>query len=551
MRKDESQRKHDLGGPACVGPRPKKRWADSVEEVEAYRRREPEFLPLSSRPVRREVDQFCETLDYLPRDLAQTAPPKPEKTADDVLPPGDAPSAAPASVRLSAVRLRETWFDESRRNLPCWLTSMVLHMALVIVLGSLTIPSATQRIFSATLLLSFAADETGQDSREEALMSFDGAGETGDGRSDAGQSKQFHEASPSEPAPPASGELSDPTVNLQLSPTLEDDLAAEAPDPRQLAAAIAEPAQRGATAGAPAARIPPPERLPQSETPATPKSAADAKREAQLDEVVARFIEFDIGRLQGAEGQRASREFDRLGPESIPALVRGLNRSAKIYASCPVVVISNKLSRLAEQQHDRQTLEYVVENLGQGVPRNAPHYARLAALKEQLLRELKGEPPPFSDEATLAQQLSNPQTEVRIAAARHVASHASEFDSRQRANLAWLLIRDLSDRRLAVRDAAHGALVALTGGEDFGPAEGKLAPAKEAAAAASRWYNHFDHERYEAMAASVLASARHFEDARRRASAIRYYRKVMEEYAGTQAADEAAQRLEELTGKAF
>jgi hypothetical protein len=53
------------------------------------------------------------------------------------------------------------------------------------------------------------------------------------------------------------------------------------------------------------------------------------------------------------------------------------------------------------------------------------------------------------------------------------------------------------------------------------------------------------------MAASVLASARHFEDARRRTSAIRYYRKLREEYAGTKAADEAGKRLEELTGETF
>lgn len=551
MRKDESQGKHDLSGPACVAPRPKKRWADSVEEVEASRRQGPQVLPLISRSVRREVDQFCETLDYLPSDLAPRAASKPEKAAVDEPSPGNIPAAARVSLHLYAPRRRETWFDESRRNLPCWLTSTVLHMALVIVLGSLTIPSATQRIFSATLLLSFATDENGQDNREAALISFDGAGETGDGRSDSAGSKQLDAASLSEPESPASEDLSDPTVNFKVPPSLEGDLTSAAPDPRQRGAATAEPAQRGAIAGAPAARIPPPERLPLSEAPATPKSSVDAERELRFDDVVARFIEFDIGRLQGAEGQRASREFDQLGPEAIPALVRGLNRSARIHASCPVVVISNKLSRLAEQQHDRQTLEYVVENLGQGIPRSAPHYARLIALKEQLQRELKGEPPPQSEEARLAQRLNNPQPEVRIAAARYIATHASEFDSRQRASLAWLLIRDLSDRRLAVRDAAHAALVALTGGEDLGPAEGKLAQAKDFAAAASRWYNHFDRERYEAMAASVFASARHFEDARRRASAIRYYRKVVEEYAGTQAADEAAKRLEELTGKAF
>ncbi|HUY87258.1 MAG TPA: hypothetical protein VMV10_00840 [Pirellulales bacterium] len=547
MRKDGSQGNQDFGGPAMTAPKPKKRWADSVEELASYRKQGPEVLTLPLRPARHQVDQFCETLDFLAGDLAAGSPAAPPPRCVEA-----AASRSPSEIRVSAAqRRREEWFDESRRNLPCWLTSMVLHLTLVIVLGSLTIPPATRQFVGTTLLLSFAQDETGETSRAAAPMSFEGARETGAGRSDSGPPKQLDAASQSEPARLTSDELSDPTFEIALASSAEHNLAAAAPEPQEQAIATTGPSQRGALASVPAARIPPPERLPASRDQAAPKTAADAEREWRLDDVVARFIEYDIGRLQGAEGERARREFDRLGPEAIPALVRGLNRSAKIHASCPVVVISNKLSRLTEHQHDRETLEYVVENLGKGVPRGAPHQSRLQSLKEQLLRELKGEPPPSSDEARLAQQLTSPQTEVRIAAARYIASHASEFGGEERASVAWPLIRHLSDRRLDVREAAHGALVALTEGKDFGPAEGKLASTKDVSAAASRWYDHFDHERYEAMAASVLASARHFEDARRRTSAIRYYRKLLEEYAGAKAADEAAKRLEELTGKAF
>ncbi|HVW37734.1 MAG TPA: hypothetical protein VHB99_10535, partial [Pirellulales bacterium] len=306
--------------------------------------------------------------------------------------------------------------------------------------------------------------------------------------------------------------------------------------------------QRPATAQATAARVPPPELKPASERRAAPQANADLESEKRFNDVVDRFIEYDIGQLRGAEGERARREFDQLGPEAIPALVRGLNKSAKIYASCPVVVISNKLGQLANRERDPEMLEYVIANVGKGVPKDAPHAARLRALKENLLGELRGSPPKASETANLSQRLTSPQPDVRIAACEFIAAHPEEFGPEDRASLAWRLIRDLADRRLPVRDAAHRALVALAGGNDFGPAEGKLSPAKVVSAAASRWYSHFDQARYEAMAASVLASARHFEDARRRTSAIRYYRKLREEYAGTKAADEAGKRLEELTG---
>jgi len=49
------------------------------------------------------------------------------------------------------------------------------------------------------------------------------------------------------------------------------------------------------------------------------------------------------------------------------------------------------------------------------------------------------------------------------------------------------------------------------------------------------------------MAAAVLACAKHFEDSRRRSSALRYYRKVIEEYDGSAAADEASERLKALS----
>src|SRR3954469_13618831 len=64
--------------------------------------------------------------------------------------------------------------------------------------------------------------------------------------------------------------------------------------------------------------------------------------EEKLDRIIDRFILFDTGRLLGAEGQQAQRDFDKLGYEAIPALIRGLNKAAGLEHSCPTLVISKK-----------------------------------------------------------------------------------------------------------------------------------------------------------------------------------------------------------------
>jgi hypothetical protein len=93
------------------------------------------------------------------------------------------------------------------------------------------------------------------------------------------------------------------------------------------------------------------------------------EEEDRLDEIVERFMQYDIGRLQGKEGAQALKAFKNLGPEAIPSLVRGLNRAAMIEHSCPVVVIAQKLGRLLAASDDQELLEYVRDNIGSGVGR--------------------------------------------------------------------------------------------------------------------------------------------------------------------------------------
>src|SRR6516165_4633742 len=91
--------------------------------------------------------------------------------------------------------------------------------------------------------------------------------------------------------------------------------------------------------------------------------------EDKLDEIIDRFMLYDIGRLQGQEAAKALKDFRDLGPEAIPALVRGVNRAAKIEHSCPVVVIAQKLGKLLAASEDRELLEFVRDNIGAGVGR--------------------------------------------------------------------------------------------------------------------------------------------------------------------------------------
>ena len=57
------------------------------------------------------------------------------------------------------------------------------------------------------------------------------------------------------------------------------------------------------------------------------------------------------------------------GRLAIPALIRGLNRAAKIEHSCPVVFIAKKLDRLLMASDDRELLEFARDEIGTDVGR--------------------------------------------------------------------------------------------------------------------------------------------------------------------------------------
>ncbi|HLJ95020.1 MAG TPA: hypothetical protein VKU02_17725 [Gemmataceae bacterium] len=110
-----------------------------------------------------------------------------------------------------------------------------------------------------------------------------------------------------------------------------------------------------------------------TETPRQPNPLAPSlplltdEDESQLDQIVGRFIAYESGTVRGPDAKKVLADFQKLGPESIPALIRGLNRAAKIEHSCPAVIIAKKLARMLNATQDPELLEFARENVGAGV----------------------------------------------------------------------------------------------------------------------------------------------------------------------------------------
>jgi hypothetical protein len=90
------------------------------------------------------------------------------------------------------------------------------------------------------------------------------------------------------------------------------------------------------------------------------------EEEDQLDQIIGRFIKYDSGQI-GGDARKIRQDFDKLGPEAIPALIRGLNEAAKIDYSCPAVTIAKKLARMLNVTEDQELLLFARENIGAGV----------------------------------------------------------------------------------------------------------------------------------------------------------------------------------------
>jgi hypothetical protein len=116
-------------------------------------------------------------------------------------------------------------------------------------------------------------------------------------------------------------------------------------------------------ADAPASKSPPRERHPLA--PSLPLLTKEEQE--KVKKIIDRFIDYDTGKLRGAEGARALKDFQGLGLAAIPCLIEGLNRAANLEHSCPAVIIARKLAGFLVASNDQELLQFARENIGAGV----------------------------------------------------------------------------------------------------------------------------------------------------------------------------------------
>ena len=150
--------------------------------------------------------------------------------------------------------------------------------------------------------------------------------------------------------------------------------------------------------------------------------ALTKEEETRIETVVDRLILADTGRLRGDDARKAIKDFDKLGPESIPALIRGLTRSAKLEHSCPVVLITKKLIRLLDASTDPVLLEYARDEIGAGIKGSA--HARIlqdlrfrVSLRKNAVARMK----PITPVTKPAADLSTPDLAKAVSTTRGIS----------------------------------------------------------------------------------------------------------------------------------
>ncbi len=338
----------------------------------------------------------CTSLSQLAlRKRQVTPPPLPKGPAKLAAPPLASVVPAPEPVRTDLVgpergqesailelpeNLPPVMLVDRAQQLPCWLTSLVLHLCLVISLNSYVIyvggrygggtssSAAPGSIICVTTgSLESAASERSPDLVPSAeLAVFDPSPPevelirpTPSGVATAdkigptvGSGVPLAVGAPQRGS---DGPLEPPPAESYFIPQDNDDPAA--PPQRRRSPHGQHENDPATTTRA----VPPIDRV--------PSPSADAASEPKLEErakdaIVNQFIEYDLGRLRGAEAARALHEFESLRSDSIPSLVRGLNRAARITGTCPVMVLSQKLEQLLRETDDPAMVRYAFENLG-------------------------------------------------------------------------------------------------------------------------------------------------------------------------------------------
>lgn len=488
----------------------------------------------------------------------------------------------PIAARLNGKVLRRRWLVERWQETPSWLTSLVLHLTVIVMLGSLI--TAVNRNASPmrwiTLSLADVRDEERMISAEIELTD-DPLTEPEGG--DQGEATE----SPSATTPDtADDEPAEQPLEAATTDEPQEDRVPETdardPVPQEVAGADdASPHAEETVPIDPSGQQPMVirtalalNRMGSADSPAAPTANPARQLPASLsvrgpaDEIVDQFILYDIGRLSGEAGQRARREFNRLGPRAIPALVRGLNRSAGIQASCPVGVISYKLEKVTQESTDRNMLAYAIENIGWDVAPDAPHYNRIMQVRERIIIRSRGETEGMqrvlaneglpSDlemaQAVIANKNAPPDQLAAnlnsddVVARQAVSVALTVYPTKRMATFDRLRLGHQLTERLAEGDEFAGrAMVVLAAGSRRRP---DIAGMNDAGPDRWRqWWSQYERLLVEPRTQSLVAMAQALEGQGRANAALERYERIAAQFPGTPAAELAQERADALRAK--
>lgn len=228
-----------------------------------------------------------------------------------------------------------------------------------------------------------------------------------------------------------------------------------------------------------------------SQTPRKPNPFAPSlplltdEEEEPFDRIIDRFILTDLGALKGDEAKKAVADFNKLGPEATMALIRGVNKSAVIEQSCPVLHIAKKLASILRTSKDPLLLEFARENIGAGIRANK-HRGTLNELRvlcnqrrSELARVTPTTPgrPPGKPVGTVGP--TSPETRTMTIAELAMAA-GSERGDRLKAVLAELGSRNGEDAiaALGTTAASYEGDIQKLAREQLARVMGKLTPAQ-------------------------------------------------------------------------
>lgn len=451
----------------------------------------------------------------------------------------------PLTRRMSGGFRRRGILSELWWQIPCWLASLVAHLAVLIVLASILVHygerPALMRIFFTM----------GADAEQERIALETVTFVDPEHHDDDVAEQRVVAAHVEEERENGGDDISPPMLSPWALATSPEAAPAQAepglPGRGAVAGSLGQVVR--AVAGS----------FGQLARPTPVRGAPD--REIQ-DRIVDRFILYDIGRLKGTEGEKARNDFGRLGPKAIPSLVYGLNRAANIRASCPYCVISRKLDEALAENDDPAMLRYALENIGRDVPRNARYSQRLAQFRRKWARTEVAEygrvqaeiassgcDPNDSSVARHAREIVSGKTGELLAALSNddpdrrlagtiVAAVRVRSGKQPRAGLVLPLVSLLNDPDPQIRRRAHDVLVAITH-DDFGPHDPN-ASEQDRQVAMQQWIART----LEPQAAAALARAEALQVRGRNEAAIKHYRKLINDFPGSRCAEEARRRLQ-------